>query len=42
MPSRTVHKEHKKKQARTLKEKRAQKKAKVAGKAVPLLSPIRD
>jgi hypothetical protein len=42
MASRTVHKEHKKKQVRSLKEKRAQKKGKVAAQPVPVISAIRD
>jgi hypothetical protein len=39
MASRTAHKEDRKKQASTLKEKRVAKKAKNAAKAVSLLAP---
>lgn len=41
MAGRTAHKEDRKKQASTLKEKRVAKKAKNAAKAASLLSPTR-
>lgn len=39
MANKTVHKENQKKQGRTLKEKRAAKKAKNAAKSAPLIPP---
>jgi hypothetical protein len=39
MATKTVHKENRKKQVRTLKEKRAAKKAKSAAKSAPLIPP---